>query len=211
MIKNHLLKSATLLILLTTNHALAAPKTIALPPEKATLKESIHPGYAIAQQKCSICHSADYINLQPPGMNLMQWTKEVTKMQHAYGAPITDNDIKLVSEYLATTYGSEKLTIPSSAAKPKVVVAEKIDGATDLKNLLANNACLSCHAIKQKIVGPAYHDVAKRYRNNPKALETVMANIKAGGANKWGTTAMPPFPALTDAELKVLAQFVLSK
>ena len=207
MIKNHLLKSATLLILLTTNHALAAPKTIALPPEKATLKESIHPGYAIAQQKCSICHSADYINLQPLGMNLMQWTKEVTKMQHAYGAPITDDDIKVIGQYLATTYGNEKL----AAITTSVATTTPVASAIDVKTLLANNACLGCHAMSQKIVGPAYHDVAERYRKNPKALETVMANIKAGGANKWSAVPMPPFPALTDAELKVLAQYVLSQ
>lgn len=193
--------------LLISFQGIAAPKSIALPEENAKFKESVHPGYLIAQQKCSICHSADYINLQPPGMNLKQWTAEVTKMQHAYGAPITDDDIKVIGEYLATTYGNEKLaamTIPA-------VITTPASSAIDVKTLLANNACLGCHAMTQKIVGPAYHDVADRYRKNPKALETVMANIKAGGANKWSAMLMPPFPALTDAELKVLAQFVLSQ
>ncbi len=193
--------------LLISIQAIAAPKSIQLPEETAKFKESSHPGYLIAQQKCSICHSADYINLQPPGMNLKQWTTEVTKMQHAYGAPITDNDIKVIGEYLATTYGNEKLTAittPVATTAPAVSV-------NDVKTLLANNACLGCHAITQKIVGPAYHDVAERYRKNPKALDTVMANIKAGGANKWSAVPMPPFPTATDAELKALAQFVLSQ
>lgn len=187
--------------------ATAAPKSIQLPEETAKFKESTHPGYMIAQQKCSICHSADYINQQPSGMNLKQWTNEVTKMQHAYGAQINDDDIKIIGEYLATTYGSEKLaafTTPLATNTP-------VSSVIDVKTLLANNACLSCHAITHKIVGPAYHDVAERYRKNPKGLETVMANIKAGGANKWSAVPMPPFPALTDAELKVLAQFVLSQ
>ena len=213
MMKNPILITATLLFLLSANHVLAAPKTITLPPETAQFKQSVHPGYAIAQQKCSICHSADYINLQPPGMNLSQWTKEVTKMQHAYGAPITDDDIKNISAYLATTYGSEKLAV-SDTKTSKAAAAnstKSADQKIDVKKVLTDNACLSCHAIKQKVVGPAYHDVAERYRKNPKALETVMANIKAGGANKWGTMPMPPFSALTDAELKALAQFVLSQ
>lgn len=193
--------------ILISMQGIAAPKIIQLPEETAKFKESIHPGYIIAQQKCSICHSVDYINLQPPGMNLKQWTAEVGKMQHAYGATISDVDIKVIGEYLATTYGSEKLaaiTIPVATTNP-------VAGAIDVKTLLANNACLGCHAMTQKIVGPAYHDVAERYRKNPKALETVMANIKSGGANKWSAVPMPPFPALTDAELKVLAQFVLSQ
>ena len=190
---------------------IAAPKSIQLPEETAKFKESIHPGYLIAQQKCSICHSADYINLQPPGMNLKQWTAEVTKMQHAYGAPITDDDIKVIGEYLATTYGSEKLAAITSPMATTAATSATAANAIDVKTLLANNACLGCHAMTQKIVGPAYHDVAERYRKNPKALETVMENIKAGGANKWSAVPMPPFPALTDAELKALAQFVLSQ
>jgi len=48
--------------------ALAAPVEIKLPQETAKLRASKLPGYAIAVQKCAICHSADYINFQPPGM-----------------------------------------------------------------------------------------------------------------------------------------------
>ncbi len=210
MIKNSLINTVISLLLMVSSHAFAAPKTMTLPPETAQLKKSIHPGYIIAQQKCSICHSADYINLQPPGMNLSQWTKEVTKMQHAYGAPLTNQDIQVISEYLATTYGNEKAAV-TTKVKTKIAAPVKTANVMDVKTLLANNTCLSCHAIKQKVLGPSYHDVAERYRKNPKAIETVMANIKAGGVNKWGATPMPPFAGLSDAELKVLAKFVLSQ
>ena len=53
--------------------------------DTSTLRASDLPGYAIALQKCGICHSADYISFQPPGMDLAQWTAEMTKMQHSYG------------------------------------------------------------------------------------------------------------------------------
>lgn len=193
-------------------NAIAAPHTVTLPAETAKLKESILPGYMIAQQKCAICHSADYINLQPPGMTLKQWTAEATKMQHAYGAPITDDDIKLIGEYLAVTYGNEKMpAMPVAVKAENAAVFNQNAKPIDVKTLLSNNACLGCHAINSKIVGPAYHDVAERYRNNQKALGTVMANIKAGGANKWCEMAMPPFGLLSDAELKALAEFVLSQ
>lgn len=194
------------------NSANAAPHTITLPAETVKLKESILPGYMIAQQKCVICHSADYINLQPPSMPLKQWSAEVTKMQHAYGAPITDDDIKLIGEYLAVTYGNEKMPAMRVATKAESIAAVNQPAKPmDVKTLLGNNACLGCHAIKAKVVGPAYHDVAERYRDDPKALTTVMANIKTGGANKWGEMAMPSFSLLSDAELKSLAEFVLSQ
>jgi hypothetical protein len=83
----------------------AGPSDIQLPPETAQLRPSELAGFVIAAQKCAICHSADYINFQPPGMTLAQWTAEMTKMQHTYGAPIDDIEVKLLGIYLAATYG----------------------------------------------------------------------------------------------------------
>ncbi|MEP6883566.1 MAG: hypothetical protein ABJC66_02340 [Gammaproteobacteria bacterium] len=78
---------------------------IKLPPETAVLRRSDLPGYNIALQKCGICHSADYINLQPPHMTLAQWTAEINKMQHVYGAPIDDAEIGLLGIYITIAYG----------------------------------------------------------------------------------------------------------
>lgn len=83
----------------------AGPADIQLPPETAQLRPSDLPGFVIAAQKCALCHSADYINFQPPGMTLTQWTAEMVKMQHTYGAPIDDTEVKLLGIYLAVTYG----------------------------------------------------------------------------------------------------------
>jgi cytochrome c len=92
-------------LLAITLAASTSTADIELPAETATLKFSTLPGYEVATQKCVICHSADYINLQPPGMSLNQWTSELVKMQHAYGAPIDDQDIKLIAIYVTATYG----------------------------------------------------------------------------------------------------------
>jgi hypothetical protein len=88
-----------------SGHADQSVHDFKLPPETAVLRSSALPGYAIALQKCGICHSADYINQQPPHMSLTQWTGEMTKMQHSYGAPIDESEIKLLGIYLAATYG----------------------------------------------------------------------------------------------------------
>lgn len=84
---------------------LAGPVQIRLPPETAQLKPSELPGFVVAARKCALCHSADYISFQPPGMTKAQWTAEMVKMQHVYGAPINDAEIKLLGIYLAATYG----------------------------------------------------------------------------------------------------------
>jgi cytochrome c551/c552 len=194
--------------------ASAAPLTITLPPETAALKPSTLPGYPLAQQKCSTCHSADYINFQPPGMSLAQWTAEAGKMQHVYGAPISDQDVTVIGAYLAATYGSAKASDaevlaasnPSAGQATPAPVA-KVDATT----LLQNNACLSCHAIDHKVVGPAYHDVAARYANDPQALAKLTSSIQHGGSGKWGDVPMPPFAQLSNDDLNSLATFILQQ
>jgi cytochrome c551/c552 len=202
---------------------MAAPVAIKLPAETVKLRASTLPGFASATQKCGICHSADYINYQPPGMNQTQWTAEVAKMQHGYGAPISDEDVKQIGAYLAVAYGTAKATddavIAVSAlagtapvpAAPASTTPARSDSAVDAQSLLAANACLSCHAVDRKLVGPAYHDVALKYKGDDGALTKVEASIRAGGMGRWGQVPMPPFPGLSEAQLKALAEFVLQQ
>ena len=191
----------------------AAPLSITLPPETAVFKPSSLPGYPLAQQKCSICHSADYINFQPPGMSLAQWTAEAGKMQHVYGAPISDQDVSVIGAYLAATYGSAKASDADvqAASNPPVEQPPTVSVAKVASALLKDNACLSCHAIDHKVIGPAYHDVAAKYANDLQALARVMSSIQHGGSGKWGDVPMPPFAQLSPDDLKSLATFIMSQ
>jgi len=190
-----------------------AVQSVTLPLETAKLKPSKLPGYQIAMQKCGICHSADYISQQPPAMTAVQWTAEVRKMEHAYAAPLSDSDVAQIGEYLAVTYGGAKPTLgPVAAAKPAAAAAPGAPAAAvDVQAVLKANACLGCHAVSQKIVGPAYHDVALKYRNDPQAVAKLEASIRGGGSGKWGPVVMPPFGNLNPQELKALAAFVLQQ
>lgn len=189
--------------------------TIKRPLETAKLKPSTLVGYQIALQKCGICHSADYISQQPPAMTSAQWTAEVRKMEHAYAAPLSDADVTQIGEYLAVTYGGAKpsglniASTPNSVPAPTAALAANT--AVNVQALLASNACLGCHAIAQKIVGPAYHDVALKYKGDAQAQAKLEASIRAGGSGKWGTVPMPAFAALSPPELKALAAFVLGQ
>lgn len=191
----------------------AAPVEISLPPETATLRESTLPGYTIAQQKCSICHSVDYINFQPPGMNLEQWTAEMTKMQHSYGAPIDEHEISSIAAYLAVTYGSAKASDEDviAASTPPTAADTPATAAIDVDELLNANACLGCHAIDTKIVGPSFHDIASKYAGQADAETKVAASIKSGGAGKWGQVPMPPMASLTNEQAKALAEYILGQ
>ena len=69
--------------------------------------------------------------------------------------------------------------------------------------------CMTCHAVDKKLVGPAYKDVAAKYKGQGDAVAKLAAKIKAGGKGAWGEIPMPP-NNVTDDEAKKLATWVLS-
>jgi cytochrome c len=77
-------------------------------------------------------------------------------------------------------------------------------------DLAQKNACMSCHAVAKKLVGPSYNDVAKKYVGQKDAAATLAKSIKAGGAGKWGPVPMPSQPALSEADALTLANWVLA-
>ncbi|MGE5471848.1 MAG: c-type cytochrome [Bacteroidota bacterium] len=70
--------------------------------------------------------------------------------------------------------------------------------------------CLTCHAIDKKLVGPAYKDVAAKYKGDKAAPAKLAAKVKAGGKGVWGEIPMPP-NNVTDDEAKKLVAWVLSQ
>ena len=76
--------------------------------------------------------------------------------------------------------------------------------------LAKNNGCLSCHSAKEKIVGPAYSDVADKYRGDKDAVANLVQSIQYGSKGKWGRVPMPPHPGMSAADIKTLAQWVMT-
>lgn len=75
-------------------------------------------------------------------------------------------------------------------------------------DLAKKNACMACHAVDKKLVGPAYQEVAKKYAG--KSADELAKSIKAGGSGKWGPVPMPAQAALSDADAKTLAAWILA-
>jgi hypothetical protein len=86
----------------------AAPRTIVLPPDSVQLKPSPLPGYAKAQANCVACHSAEYMLYQPPTASRTYWDAMVKRMKQVFRAPIADDDMPEIVDYLARTYGNEQ-------------------------------------------------------------------------------------------------------
>ena len=108
---------ATLLLLIATA-AIAAPVEITLPEDTARLVESPLPGYPLAMAMCYTCHSTDYVRTQPVSSRTY-WKAAVVKMQKTFGAPIPEDAVEPITDYLVKTYGAERAAPGGSAAPPK--------------------------------------------------------------------------------------------
>lgn len=60
---------------------------------------------SLVQLRCSTCHSLDYIVMNSPFLTRAAWETEVRKMMKAMGAPIGEDDVAPIVDYLAQYYG----------------------------------------------------------------------------------------------------------
>jgi cytochrome c len=75
--------------------------------------------------------------------------------------------------------------------------------------LLKKNNCMACHAVDKKVVGPAYKDVAAKYKGQA-VTDRLAAKIRAGGSGVWGTMPMPAHPQVSEADAKKMAAWILN-
>lgn len=70
--------------------------------------------------------------------------------------------------------------------------------------------CMGCHALDKKVLGPAFKDVAAKYKGQKDAEAKIVASMTKGSTGVWGPMAMPP-NALSAAEAKTLASWVMAQ
>ena len=176
---------------------------IHLPPESGAFKQA--PGAEFANGQCLTCHSVEYVIIQPP-MQRAFWMAEVKKMQQKYGAQIPDAQVDPIVEYLTSNYG---LTTNTSTLSVQTQAVPTQMNSADAQQIATKYGCLGCHNPSMKIVGPAYRDIAVKYKADPQAFAKIEEQIHKGGSGKWGPIIMPPFPQITANETKVLADWIL--
>lgn len=81
--------------------------------------------------------------------------------------------------------------------------------------LARRSGCLECHSVDKKVIGPAYRDVAEKYKNVVGARVALIEKVKRGGKGNWievtGGVPMPAHsPRLSDAEIQRLVDWVMS-
>ena len=116
----------------------------------------------------------------------------------------------------------------STSAANKTAVATNSDAAQDTAashngtektagtpsaagaQLIAKADCGTCHKEQDKLIGPAFAEVAKKYPSSPATIDTLANKIIKGGSGNWGTIPMAPHPAISMDDAKTMVQYILS-
>ncbi|HEX7650103.1 MAG TPA: c-type cytochrome [Noviherbaspirillum sp.] len=77
-------------------------------------------------------------------------------------------------------------------------------------DLAKSKNCLTCHSVDNKVVGPAFKDVAKKYAGDKTAEDKLVQKVMKGGSGVWGPVPMPANTQVNEAEARTLVKWVLS-
>jgi cytochrome c len=78
-------------------------------------------------------------------------------------------------------------------------------------DLAKQKNCLACHTVDKKLVGPAYKEVAAKYKGDKDAVAKLAKKIREGGVGVWGQVPMPANPQVNEQEAQTLAKWVLAQ
>jgi cytochrome c len=73
-----------------------------------------------------------------------------------------------------------------------------------------DRCCAACHAVDKKLVGPAYVEVAAKYKGDKDAVAKLTKKVKEGGSGVWGQIPMPPNVAIPTADITDLVTWILT-
>lgn len=139
-----------------------------------------------------------------PEVKLASFLPEFAR--NAHGNLAEQNRVVGAQHGADTTRPEAKAGAPAPAAAPATPKAEASSTGKAALALLQKNGCTACHGVNNKIVGPAYADVAKKHAGKADYLAD---KIKSGGSGVWGAVPMPP-QTLSDAEAKTIAAWLAS-
>lgn len=94
-------------------------------------------------------------------------------------------------------------------AAPKAAEAEN-PNIKKGEALIAKSDCFACHNVDEKLVGPAYKDVAKKYEASSKNVDYLAGKIINGGTGVWGEVYMAPHPSVSQEDARAMAEYILS-
>ena len=70
--------------------------------------------------------------------------------------------------------------------------------------------CFTCHEIDKRTVGPSFQEIAGKYGDHENPSITLIPKVKMGSKGVWGNSIMTPHPDLTEAEIRVMLDYIFT-
>ena len=99
--------------------------------------------------------------------------------------------------------------VRGAGASPSPPTPAKVVARADVAELARRKACLSCHGVEKRLVGPAFDEVRSRYHGQPGAEARLLEKVRRGSSGAWGPLPMPPNPDLSEADARSLIGWIL--
>jgi cytochrome c551/c552 len=138
----------------------------------------------------------------------------------AYGGVVGADGVWMLVAYLksqsrpavvpTTNYEELDRPAPPAAAPPPAAAAPPAARLTP-DQMITQYGCVACHAVDRKVVGPAFKDVAAKYKGQHDAEMTLEQKVHNGGTGVWGEIPMPPNPQVPEKDLQTLVGWVLAQ
>lgn len=91
-----------------------------------------------------------------------------------------------------------------------LLAAPAVADDSAMLELADKSRCTACHDIHEKVTGPAWIEVAKRYRGDANATERLVAKVRDGGSGNWGTVPMSPNKRVSEDNIRKLVTWILA-
>ncbi len=106
--------------------------------------------------------------------------------------------------------GQLTLTKAELEKEAKAKKAAATDPNAKVVELLKAHGCIACHSMgDNKIVGPGYAEVAKKYAGQQTEVAMLTQRIIKGGSGTWGSIPMPP-QSISEGDAKMIATWLVS-
>jgi len=81
---------------------------------------------------------------------------------------------------------------------------------TDAMSIARKNACMGCHAVDRKLVGPSFQQIAGKYKGDAQAPARLETKVRNGGSGVWGVLPMPSHPSMDGADIRKVVGWILA-